>query len=192
MERIFHIKEKDLKNLREKARKVKELEKKLEVMLQQIEEMKDKYLRVLAEFDNYRKRTEKEKKELLQYGIENYVQTLLPFDEIFEKIVKQFDGNENISVNSVIEGLKLLRKEFSNLLSSLGIKKIESVGKKFDPVLHEAKGYVETDEYPEGYVVEEERSGYMLNEKVIRPSWVKVAKKKISSDEDKKTGSGKD
>jgi len=195
MERIIHIKEKDLKNLKERAKKAKEMEKMMEEMRQQIEEMKDKYLRVLAEFDNYRKRTEKEKREILQYGVENYVQSLLPFDEIFGKIVKQFDGNKNISVDSVIEGLKMLRKEFLNLLTSLGVKKIETIGEKFDPLLHEAKGYIETEQHPEGYIVEEERAGYLMNEKVIRPAWVKVAKKKeekISSDGDKDAGTGKD
>ncbi|MGC8977319.1 MAG: nucleotide exchange factor GrpE [Candidatus Ratteibacteria bacterium] len=185
-QRIYFIKENDLKNLRELARKSKEIEKEKEELNKMINELKDKYIRLLAEFDNYRKRVEKEKKDILKYGNENIILQLIPFDEIFESVLKQMD--KITSLDGIKQGVELLKKEFSKLLESLGVKKIESIGKKFDPKFHEGVGYVETDDFEEGTIIEEEKSGYIYNDRVIKPSFVKVARRKIKdNDQDKGT-----
>ncbi|MCM8772296.1 MAG: nucleotide exchange factor GrpE [Candidatus Omnitrophica bacterium] len=175
-ERIYFIKERDLINLREAIRKVKELEKEKREIEEKNEELKDKYLRLLAEFDNFRKRVEKEKKEILKYGNETIILQLIPFDEIFESVLKQLEKTKNLE--EIKRGIELLKKEFTKLLESLGVKRIKAKGEKFNPDFHEAIGIVETDEHPDGMIIEEEKSGYIYNDRVIRPSLVKVAKKK--------------
>ncbi|MFN4226730.1 MAG: nucleotide exchange factor GrpE [Candidatus Ratteibacteria bacterium] len=185
-EKIYFIKEDDLKNLREIAKKFKELEKEKEKLDKKIEELNDKYLRTLAEFDNYRKRIEKEKRDLIKYGNENLILQLIPFDEIFENVLKMID--ENSSSEVIKKGLELLKKEFEKFLESQGVKKIIAKGEKFDPNLHEAVGIIETEEVDDGIIIEEDKSGYMYKDKVIRPSMVKVAKKKSKNNvEDRST-----
>jgi molecular chaperone GrpE len=179
-ERIYFVKESDLKNLREFAKKVKELEKEKKELTEKFEDLKDKYLRLLAEFDNYRKRVEKEKNEILKYGNENIILQLIPFDEIFENVLKQMEksnSTENIKI-----GIELLKKEFTKLLETFGVKKISSIGEKFDPKFHEATGFIETDDRENGIIIEEEKSGYIYNDRVIRPALVKIAKKKDNVD----------
>ncbi len=175
-ERIYFVKESDLKNLREFAKKVKELQKENDLWNEKFEQLKDKYLRLLAEFDNFRKRTEREKKEILKYGNENIILQLIPFDEIFENVLKQMDKID--SLESIKKGIELLKKEFTKLLENFGVKKISSIGEKFDPRFHEASGFVETETFEDGIIVEEEKSGYIYNDRVIRPALVKIAKKK--------------
>lgn len=176
MEKIYHIKERDLQNLRESAKKIKFLKEENEKMKLLIEELKDKYLRILADFDNYRKRVEKEKSDILKYGNEMMILQLIPFDEIFENVLKQIEKTPNIDM--IKQGLELLKKEFTKLLENFGVKKITSIGEKFDPHFHEAVGIIETDEHEEGTIIEEEKSGYIYKDRVIKPSRVKVARKK--------------
>ncbi|MGB9677261.1 MAG: nucleotide exchange factor GrpE [Candidatus Ratteibacteria bacterium] len=185
--KIYYIKEEDLKNLKEIAKKFKELMKEKEILDKKIEELNDKYLRTLAEFDNYRKRVEKEKRDILKYGNENLILQLIPFDEIFESVLKQIDMTPSVDV--IKKGLELLKKEFEKFLENLGVKKIIAKGEKFNPNFHEATGVIETDNFEDGIIVEEEKSGYIYNDRVIRPSMVKVARKKSKDNvEDKSTG----
>jgi len=171
---FIYIKRKDLENLKEKAKEYKQVKEKNTQLENQIQELKDKYLRIAAEFDNYKKRVEREKKEIFQYGMENFILQLLPYDEIFEKVLVQMEKNK--SFESIHEGIVMLKKEFTNLLTSLGIKRIETKEKEFDPNFHEVSSVIETSEVPEGKIVEEERPGYLLYDKVLRPAFVKIAK----------------
>lgn len=185
-ERVYFVKENDLKNLRELAKKAKELEREREELNNKIDQLKDRYLRVLAEFDNYRKRVEKEKKDILKYGNENVVLQLIPFDEVFENVLKQVDKAQSLEI--IKKGIELLKKEFTKLLESLGVKRINTIGEKFDPKFHEGVGFIEKDDVEDGIIIEEEKSGYIYNDRVIRPSLVKVAKKKMKDNvEDKST-----
>ncbi|MCM8785182.1 MAG: nucleotide exchange factor GrpE [Candidatus Omnitrophica bacterium] len=184
--KIYFIKEDDLKRLREIAKKFKEIGKEKEELNKKIEELNDKYLRTLAEFDNYRKRAEREKRDLIKYGNENLILQLIPFDEIFENVIKMTDRNSSPEV--IKKGIELLKKEFEKFLESHGVKKIKAKGEKFDPNLHEAVGVVETDEIEDGIILEEDKSGYIYKDKVIRPSMVRVAKRKSKDNvEDKST-----
>lgn len=179
-ERIYFVKESDLKNLREFAKRVKELEKEKEELNNKLEELKDKYLRLLAEFDNFRKRVEKEKRDIMKYGNENIILQLIPFDEIFENVLKQIDKSPKLEV--IKDGIELLKKEFTKLLEGFGVKRMKAVGEKFNPQFHEAIGFVETDDIEDGIIIEEAKSGYIYNDRVIRPSMVKIAKRKDVSD----------
>ena len=190
-EKVFRTRSNHLKNFRGKMKEARELEIKNKQLETQISQLNDKYLRTLAEFDNYRKRTGKEKQELLKYGIENYVLQLLPFDEIFERVLQQIEDQMSES-DSIYKGLEMLRKEFINLLKSLGVEKIKTLNAKFDPAVHEAAGTVVTEKVPDGQIVEEERSGYLLHDKVLRPAVVKVAKKSGEKNENEDIGSGED
>jgi len=150
------------------------VEKRLAELEREKKEWEERCFRVAAEFDNYRKRVEKEKQEIFQMATEKLVRSLLPFDEIFEKVLRQIEEDTR-HAQSVRQGLQMLQKEISNILAELGVTRIETVGKPFNPFLHEAVGTVETDKVPEQYIVEEERAGYRLKEQVIRPAVVKVA-----------------
>jgi molecular chaperone GrpE len=183
-EPIIHIKEYDLHRLKEESKRVKEMESHIEKLDAQILDIKDRYLRTAAEFDNYKKRTEKEKQEIFRFGTENLVMQLLPFDDIFEGVIKQMEKTP--SSETIHKGLEMLKSEFTKLLNCIGVKKIETVGKMFDPKIHEASETVETSKHKEGTIIEEERSGYLLHDKVLRPALVKVAKKpevKMKNDE---------
>ena len=171
---IYHVKKEDLEKLREKARNEKILAQKIKELENQLGELKERYLRLAAEFDNYRKRTEKEKQEIFKYGTETLVMQLIPFDDIFETVLKQMEKNTSPEV--IHQGVELLKKEFTKLLDSIGVKRIETEGKKFDPKYHEASEMVETSEYEDGEIIEEERPGYMLHDRIIRPAVVKVAR----------------
>jgi len=186
-ERIYHIKERDLNKLKETSKKKKEIEKENKELKEKLEELKDRYLRLAAEFDNFRKRTEREKQEIYKYGAQNLFRQLLQFDNIFETVLKQMEKNTSPKV--IHQGVELLKKEFTKFLEENGVKKIETVGKKFDPNLHEAAGIVETEEYEDGEIVEEEQPGYVFHNIVLKPPVVKVAKKPKS---DENSDSSKD
>ncbi len=173
-ENIIHIKEHDLNRLKEQSRKLKELEKYVEKLNVSILDFKERYLRTAAEFDNYKKRTEREKQEIFRFGTESLVMQLLPFDDIFESVIKQME--KNLSSATIHKGLEMLKRELTKFLESVGVKKIETIGKIFDPSVHEASEIVETTKQKENTIIEEIRSGYLLHGKVIRPALVKVAK----------------
>jgi len=171
------IKMSDLNNLKESTKKKKELEDKMKKMEEELSLLKDKYIRTLADFDNYKKRMEKEKQDIFKYGTENLVLQLLPFDDIFEAVLKQMDNNP--APDTIHKGVEMLKREFTRFLEGIGVKKIDTKGTLFNPELHEAAEIVETEEYKEGEVIEEIRSGYSFHNRVIRPALVKVAKKPV-------------
>ncbi|HNS32373.1 MAG TPA: nucleotide exchange factor GrpE [bacterium] len=181
-EKRIRINVADLKNLRDSARRLKKAEESMVLLNKQVLEIKDKYLRLAAEFDNYKKRSEKEKQEIFRYGTENLVMQLIPFDDIFESVLKQMENKPSPEI--IHQGLQMLKKEFAKILETAGVSKIISNKSHFDANIHEASEMIETSDYDEGQIVEEERAGYMLNGKIIRPSLVKVAKKKCIKTED--------
>ncbi len=185
VETTVYIKENDLKNLRENTKKLKKAEENLSRINKQLEEMKEKYLRLAADFDNYKRRVEKEKQDIFKYGIENLIMQLIPFDDIFESVLKQMENKPSPEI--VHKGLEMLKTEFSKILEDAGVKKINSLNNRFDANIHEASEVIETDDYQDGQIIEEERAGYLLNGKTIRPALVKVAKKKCdATDNDSK------
>ena len=138
----------------------------------------DDYLRRLqylqADFENYRKRVEKEVGDSRRFGNERLLSELLVVNDELELALQRSKEAEQDPV--LIEGVDMVHKRLQGLLSKEGVKKIESVGSKFTPDLHEAALAIESDQ-EEGTVIEEIRIGYLLNGKVLRPSIVKVAEK---------------
>lgn len=147
----------------------------IEPLQAELEETKDKYLRLYAEFENYRKKVQKDKEELARYSNEKLILELLPIIDNLEMALKHTDDKE-----SLIKGVENTHREMLRTLQKFGLRPIESVGKPFDPTYHHAMAQVERDDLEINTVVEELRKGYMYNEKVIRPSFVTVSKKKAN------------
>lgn len=147
------------------------IEEQLEVAKKEVEQYKDKYLRAVAEFDNYRKRTLKEKAELLLNGSEKAVCAFLPILDDFERAI----ADKTEDVNAIKEGMQIIFNKFNKTLESLGVKKIETEGKDFDVDFHEAVAMVPgMGDDKKGKVIDCVQTGYQLNNKVIRHAKVAV------------------
>lgn len=140
------------------------------------DEFHDKWLSALAECDNMRKRMDREKANSIKFANEDIIMELFPIMDSFDSALAAMDKTEDKT--AVIDGIKMVQKEFHRVLEDNGVAKIKTEGVKFDPHLHEAAETVETDKYPDGAIIEEMRPGYTLNGRLIRPAQVKVAKKK--------------
>jgi len=157
----------------------------LERMRHESTDYKDKYLRVLAETENSRKRLAKEKRELVQYSLQNLIcDFLVPIDQM-ENALKH-SGNMTDEVKQWSIGFQMILTHFRDVLSSNNVKGFDSLGEKFDPHFHEAVEMIETAENPAGTVVEECLRGYKMGDRVIRPARVKVAKEITTSAEAQK------
>lgn len=140
-----------------------------------LKECQEKYLRLLADSENARKRMQKERQEHLKYAVENIiVEFLHPLDS-FEKALK-FAENMSDEVKNWALGFEMILGQFKQVLTANGIVPFESLGKHFDPHLHEAVEVIETEEYSSGTVVHEFLKGYRMGDRTIRPARVKVAK----------------
>ena len=145
----------------------------LETALDEIEQLKDKYLRSVAEFDNYRKRTLKEKAELILNGGEKTVQAILPVIDDMERALENGEKTDDPAV--LREGMELIYQKFMKALESLGVKKIETRGADFDTDMHEAVAMVPgMGDDKKGKVIDCLQTGYQLNDKVIRHAKVAV------------------
>lgn len=150
------------------------LTKELEAAQQTIEEQKDKYLRLSAEFDNYRKRTMKEKAELIKNGGEKAIGAILPILDDLERALQNMQKADD--VKAMYEGIDLIYQKFLKSLSQEGLQKMEPVGETFDTDFHEAIALVPSpNEAQKGKVLDCVQTGYKLNDKVIRHAKVVVA-----------------
>ena len=137
---------------------------------QQIEDLTDRLKRSMAEFDNYRKRTEKEKSSMYIIGARDIVEKMLPIVDNFERGLAQAPEEDPFA-----EGMKMIYKQMMTAFDEMGVKPIEAVGKDFDPNLHNAVMHVEDESVGENIVVEEFQKGYTYKDFVVRHSMVKVA-----------------
>ncbi len=141
---------------------------------QMVSEERDKYLRLSAEFDNYRKRTLKEKAELIKNGAEKTLTAILPVLDDFERALKNMEASEE--TRAMKEGVELIFCKFQKILGQEGLQKIETEGKEFDTDFHEAIALIPApSEELKGKILDCVQTGYMLNDKVIRHSKVAVA-----------------
>jgi molecular chaperone GrpE len=147
-----------------------------ERLLADLKEANDKYLRLYAEFDNYRKRVTKDKEELIKYGNERLLHELLPFIDHLEMALKHAS---NESSSGLVEGIEITLKGLKKSLEKFGLAEIEAEGKPFDPSIHHAISQVEREDVDENTIVEELRKGYMLKDKVLRASLVAVSRKPV-------------
>lgn len=139
----------------------------------QFEDMRDKYLRLSAEFDNYRKRTLREKSDILKFGSEEVLKDMLPVVDDLDRALKAIESASDI--NAVKDGLSLIVTKFNDFLKSKGVKEIEAVGQELNTDLHEAiTKFPVQDEAQKGKIVDVVQKGYMLHDKVMRFSKVVV------------------
>jgi molecular chaperone GrpE len=141
---------------------------------QQLAELNDKYLRLLAEYDNFRKRTAREIEAVLYRGSERVIIELLPILDNLDRATHH--KNDKTTYEEYIKGIALIEDQFRAVLARAGLEPIEAVGKPFDPNLHDALMQVESDEYEPGIITAEAEKGYMFAGKVIRHSKVIVGK----------------
>lgn len=140
---------------------------------EKIEELTDKYQRTMAEFDNFRKRTEKEKAAMYEIGAKDIVEKMLPIVDNFERGLATLSDEEKTA--PFADGMDKVYKQLLKALEDAGVKPIEAVGKEFDPNLHNAVMHIDDENFGENVIAEEFQKGYMYRETVVRHSMVKVA-----------------
>ena len=140
---------------------------------EKIEELTDRVRRQMAEFDNFRKRTEKEKTQMFETGAKSIVEKILPVVDNFERGLAAVTEEEKGS--PFVEGMEKIYKQMMTMLEEAGVKPIEAVGQEFDPNLHNAVMHIEDEEFGENIIAEEFQKGYTYRDSVVRHSMVKVA-----------------
>ena len=158
-------------------------EKTLEELQQDYATILDKYMRLHAEFDNYRKRSSKEKIEFVKFANEGLILELLGILDNFERGIKSAEQKKDFDL--LHQGVDMISKQLHALLEAKGLTRIKAVGQKFDPHQHEPMEVIEGDE-EEDVIVEEMQPGYLLNGRIIRPAKVKVARKKKEEETEKR------
>lgn len=139
---------------------------------QHVDEWKDKYVRLYADFDNYKKRTQKETLSSYNNGLSSAIEQMLPIVDNFDRAIAAIDGNEK---NDFSQGVEMIYKQLLDTLKNFGVEPINAVGETFDPNFHDAVMHVDDENYGENEIVEEFVKGYMIKDKVLRHSVVKVA-----------------
>ncbi|NOY38850.1 MAG: nucleotide exchange factor GrpE [Nitrospirae bacterium] len=158
------------------------LEERIKELETELAESRERYLRLYAEFENYKKRVQKDKEEMLKYGTEPLLQDLLTVLDNLEMAIQH--AEKDVSAESLLQGVELTLKEFRKVLGKYGISEIEAVGKPFDPAYHHAMSQVERSDLDDKTVVEEYRKGYMFKDRTIRPALVSVSKKSAPEDKE--------
>ena len=156
-----------------KKKKLFEKKNKKDKKDEQIADLTDKLTRHMAEFDNYRKRTEKEKSAMYEIGAKDVVEKILPIVDNFERGLQSVP--EEKKDDPFVDGMDKIYKQMMSTLEGIGVKPIEAVGQEFDPNFHNAVMHVEDEELGENVVAEEFQKGYMYRDSVVRHSMVKVA-----------------
>ena len=156
---------------KESKKGFKKKEKKKDKRDEQIEQLNDKVMRQMAEFENFRRRTEQEKSQMFNMGAKNVIEKILPVVDNFERGLATVEEG----ADPFADGMLMIYKQLLTTLDEAGVKPIEAVGQEFNPDFHNAVMHVEDEEVGENIVVEEFQKGYMYNDTVVRHSMVKVA-----------------
>lgn len=155
-----------------KDKKKKEKKEKKDKKDEQIEELQDRVKRQLAEFENFRNRSEKEKASMYEMGAKSVIEKILPVLDNFERGLAAIPEGE--AESAVATGMQMIYKQMVTELENMGVKPIEAVGKEFDPNFHNAVMQTESDEYESGIVAQELQKGYLYRDSVVRHSMVSV------------------
>ena len=150
----------------------KRKDKAIEKLEEKLAELEDKRMRQLAEFENFRKRSEKEKSQMFEIGAKTVVEKMLPVIDNFERGLQGVPEEEKDA--PFVQGVELVYKQLLTVFDELGVKPIDAVGTEFDPNLHKAVMMVDNDELESGMVAEEMQKGYLYKDSVVRHSMVKV------------------
>jgi len=158
------------------ARPSADLQREIETLKKEREELYDRVLRKQAEFENYKNRMDREKSDFMQFASAELMKEILNALDSFELALK--NASTQTGGQNMLRGFELIYKQLQDTLSRFGLTPIEAKGKKFDPHFHQAVSTQPTDEAEENTVVEEMRKGYLLNGRLLRPAMVAVAAKK--------------
>ncbi|MCC6545188.1 MAG: nucleotide exchange factor GrpE [Nitrospirae bacterium] len=169
--------DKDLQDEKDESKEtVASVREALEKKEAECRDLQDKYVRTLAEMDNFRKRINREMNDAVKFANDKILGDLLVVIDNMERAIAH--SREKKDFDSLLDGLELTMKEFRGVFEKHGVQSIESVGQLFDPSRHHAVAMVESDSHGDNVIVEEFRKGYLLNDRVLRHSLVSVAKKK--------------
>ncbi|MEL6545624.1 MAG: nucleotide exchange factor GrpE [Myxococcota bacterium] len=135
-------------------------------------ELQDKLLRLAADFDNYRKRSRRELDDARKYGIESLLRDILPVLDNFERALAATSEDDD---HPLVQGIRMVMKQFQDILSQHGVKAFDSLGEIFDPELHEALSQLQTNDHEAGTILNEHERGYRIHERLLRPARVVVA-----------------
>lgn len=158
--------------------RIARLEDYIKAKEKELGDLHDKYLRLYAEFENYKKRIIKDQTEFLKYASENIIKELLPVIDNLERAIRhsrESTGGED--TKKLIEGVELTLKQFIGVLNKFGVTEVTSVGEFFDPAKHQAVSQVESEDLDDNLIVKEFQKGYFYNNRILRPAMVSVAKK---------------
>ena len=155
-----------------------------DILQEEVEHLRDEKLRLLAEMENLRKRYDRERLDSIRYGSINLARDILSPDDNLTRALEAIPQEEKdtLTINNLVNGLKMIQKEFSTILEKYGVKKIEALNKKFDHNYHQAVVEIENDETEVGTVINEMQCGYIMHDKLLRPSMVGVSKKTEKND----------
>lgn len=167
----------DLPNGEEELGEVEVLTSQLVKKEEEINKLLDDAKRSQAEMENYRKRIRKENSESVQYANEKFLREIIPISDDLDRAISA----SNISVESLKEGVEMISRQFHDFLKKFNVKPIAAKGKKFDPSVHEAISWVESEDREENDILEEYSKGYYLNSRVLIPAKVVIAKKPADS-----------
>lgn len=151
-----------------------ELQAQVEALTAEKAALYDKLLRGQAEFENYRKRVERERGELYQHGRDDVLLQFLPVVDNFERALSSLETSEG-DADALRHGVELIHKQFKDALAKLGLEAVEAVGQTFDPHVHEAVTTEATDKHKENTIIQEFQRGYRIGDRLLRPAKVKVA-----------------
>jgi len=172
------------------SQELQSLKEEFEARCKELEEAKERYVRLQAEFENFRRRTLKEKQESLRYGQQNLVKDLLSSVDNLERALGHVEQNADADLQGVLQGVELVQRELMGALAKHGVKVVDPTGEAFDPSFHEAMGQVPTSDVPPNGVVEVLQKGYLLNDRMLRPARVLVARPPAPGEEAGGTGKG--
>ncbi|MCP4374190.1 MAG: nucleotide exchange factor GrpE [Deltaproteobacteria bacterium] len=161
---------------------LKEIQAELETVKLEAKENYDRFLRVTAEFENYKKRSAREMDDFRKYANQSLIKEMLAVVDNLERALNSSNGNSSID-KCMADGVNLTLKEILKVFEKFNVKAIESVGQLFDPNFHQAMMQEETDKYPEKTVITELQKGYMIHDRLLRPSMVVVAASKSKTDD---------
>ncbi len=164
---------------------MKELQEKFKTTEEEAKQSYDRYLRVSADFENYKKRSAREMDDFHKFANQSLVKELLPIVDNLELAIKSAKENKNVD-NCLLDGVDLTLKEILKIFEKYHVKPIETLGKTFDPKYHEAVMREETDKHPENVITNEMQKGYLIHDRLLRPSMVVVAAPKRPDDDKEK------
>ncbi|MCP9470584.1 MAG: nucleotide exchange factor GrpE [Nitrospira sp.] len=164
-----------------------EIEKTLEAKTEECKALHDKYLRLAAEFDNYKRVAQREQREQIKFGNEQLLKELLPTIDNMERAIKAARDNKTAGHDALVQGVELTLKQLVGTLAKFGVQAIEAAGQAFDPAAHQAVSHVPSDSVPQDHVIDEFQKGYRLHDRILRAAMVSVSAGPAKTDEQHST-----